>query len=172
MSRRLWLSLRRLLEVHSSGDCGSPRVSGSTSAQIIEQIRIRLAQRPTTSAHPAYPFQVRRLACTQFGQPASDRAARDTGGTITAMIPPCPADVASAAAKRRRPRSSSTGARASKRGRMADSSITPKRYSLATPEGLPPANKIRPDQIHLFADGPLVRYPLHIVSHHDALRGR
>jgi hypothetical protein len=50
-------------------------------AQIIEQIRIRLAQRPTTAAHPAYPFQVRRLACTQFGQPASDRAARDTGST-------------------------------------------------------------------------------------------
>jgi len=92
-------------------------------------------------AHPACPFQVRRLACTQFGQPASDRAARDTGGRITAMIPPCPADVASAAAKRRRPRSSNTGARASKRWRMADSSITPKRYSLATPEGIPPANE-------------------------------
>src|SRR5712664_430991 len=50
-------------------------------AQIIEQIRIRLAQRPTTAAHSAYPFQVRRLARTQFGQPASDRAARDTDGT-------------------------------------------------------------------------------------------
>jgi len=31
MSRKLWLSLRRLLQVHSSGDRGSPRVSGSTS---------------------------------------------------------------------------------------------------------------------------------------------
>src|SRR6266576_1330999 len=50
-------------------------------AQIIEQVRIRLAHRPTTAARPAYPFQVRRFACTQFGQPASDRAARDTGGT-------------------------------------------------------------------------------------------
>src|SRR5712671_766943 len=50
-------------------------------AQIIEQVRIRLAHRPTTAARPAYPFQVRRLARTQFGQPASDRAARDTGGT-------------------------------------------------------------------------------------------
>src|SRR5271169_621966 len=29
-ARRLWLSSRRLLQVHSSGDCGSPRVSGST----------------------------------------------------------------------------------------------------------------------------------------------
>ena len=78
---------------------------------------------------------------------------------ITAMIPPCPADVASAAAaKRRRPRSSSTGARASKRWRMANSSITPQRYSLATSEGIPPANKIRPDPIHLFADWPLARH--------------
>ena len=72
---------------------------------------------------------------------------------ITATIPPCPADVASAAAKRRRPRSSSTGASASKRWRMADLSITPKRYSLATPKGIPPANKTRPNPIHLFADG-------------------
>src|SRR3989304_190987 len=31
MSRRLALSLRRLLHVHNTGDCGSPRVSGSTS---------------------------------------------------------------------------------------------------------------------------------------------
>src|SRR5207302_10890199 len=78
---------------------------------------------------------------------------------MTALTPPCPADVASAAAKRRRPRSSSTGASASKRCRMADSSITPKRYSLATPGGIPLGNKIQPNPIHLFADGSLGHYP-------------
>src|SRR5271165_2338892 len=31
MSRRLWLSLRRLLQVQRSGDIGSPRASGSTN---------------------------------------------------------------------------------------------------------------------------------------------
>ena len=50
-------------------------------AQIINQARIRLAQRLTTAARPAYPFHVRPLAGPQFGQPTSDRAARDTRGT-------------------------------------------------------------------------------------------
>src|ERR1700722_6756665 len=156
MSRRLWLSLRRLLEVHSSGDCGSPRVSGSTSA------RRSSSKFASVSLRGLRPPPPRRTRSKSGVSPARNSASPRPivlraipVARITAMIPPCPADVASAAAKRRRPRSSSTGARASKRWRMADSSITPKRYSLATPEGIPPANKIRSDPIHLFADGPL-----------------
>jgi hypothetical protein len=38
---------------------------------------------------------------------------------------------------------------------MADSSITPKRYSFQTLQGILPANKIPPNVIHLFADGSL-----------------
>src|SRR3984957_18345531 len=157
MSRRLWLSLRRLLEVHSSGDCGSPRVSGSTSA------RRSSSKFASVSLRGLRPPPTRRTRSKSGVSPARNSASPRPivlraipVARITAMIPPCPADVASAAAKRRRPRSSSTGARASKRWRMADSSITPKRYSLATPEGIPPANKIRSDPINLFADGPYV----------------
>jgi hypothetical protein len=40
---------------------------------------------------------------------------------------------------------------------MPDSSITPKRYSLAIPKGIPPGNKIRPNAIHLFADRSLAK---------------
>jgi hypothetical protein len=38
---------------------------------------------------------------------------------------------------------------------MADSSITPRRYSLASPQGIPARQQIQPNAIHLFADGPL-----------------
>src|SRR6266704_2094144 len=157
MSRRLWLSLQRLLEVHSSGDCGSPRVSGSTSA------RRSSSKFASVSLTGLRPPPARRTRSKSGVSPARNSASPRPivlraipVARITATIPPCPADVASAAAKRRRPRSSSTGASASKRWRMADSSITPKRYSLAIPEGIPPANKIPPDPIHLFADRPLV----------------
>ena len=39
---------------------------------------------------------------------------------------------------------------------MANSSITPKRYSFHTLQGILPANKIPPNAIHLFADESLV----------------
>ena len=47
-------------------------------AQIIEQARIRLAQRPATAAWPAHAVTSERLACAQFGQSTSDGAARNT----------------------------------------------------------------------------------------------
>jgi hypothetical protein len=50
-------------------------------AQIIEQARIRLAQRLATAARPADPLRSGRVARTQFGQSTSDRAARDARGT-------------------------------------------------------------------------------------------
>jgi len=94
------------------------------SAQIDEQARIGLDQglaaaagRRTRSASSSSP-----LASSASARPIVLRAtpvARDA-----ATIPPRPAVSASAAANRRRPRSSSTGASASKRWRMADSSIT------------------------------------------------
>jgi len=94
LAKALWKST-------ASGDCGSPRVSGlDQRAQIIEQIRVRLAQRPTTAGHPAYPFQVRRLALHAI-RPARVRSccARYRWHASPQLIPPCPADVASAAAK-------------------------------------------------------------------------
>src|SRR5258705_6823593 len=155
MSRRLWLSLRRLLEVHSSGDCGSPRVSGSTSA------RRSSSKFASVSLRGLRPPPTRRTRSKSGVSPARNSASPRPivlraipVARITAMIPPCPADVASAAAKRRRPRSSSTGARASKRWRMADSSITPKRYSLATPEGIPPPTKSDPTRFTCSRTGP------------------
>src|SRR5712664_3468897 len=155
MSRRLWLSLRRLLEVHSSGDCGSPRVSGSTSA------RRSSSKFASVSLRGLRPPPTRRTRSKSGVSPARNSASPRPivlraipVARITAIIPPCPADVASAAAKRRRPRSSSTGERASKRWRMADSSITPKRYSLATPEGIPPPTKSEPTRFTCSRTGP------------------
>ena len=81
MSRRLWLSLRRLLHVHSSGDCGSPRVSGSTSER---RSSSKLASVSLAGLQPPPGRRTRSasglLAHTQFGQSTSDRAARDPGG--------------------------------------------------------------------------------------------
>jgi hypothetical protein len=137
MSRRLWLSLRRLLQVHNSGDCGSPRVSGSTSA------RRSSSKLASVSLRGLRPPPDRRTRSASGVSPARNSASPRPivlrampVARVTALTPPCPADAASAAAKRRRARSSSTGISASKHWRMADSSITPKRYSFATPEGL------------------------------------
>jgi hypothetical protein len=58
----------------------APRLRLDQRAQIIQQARIRLAQRLTTAARPAYPLHVRRLTRAQFGQSMSDRATRDTRG--------------------------------------------------------------------------------------------
>src|SRR3989304_910287 len=60
MSRRLALSLRRLLHVHNNGDCGSPRVAGSTSERrsssrvaSVSLSRFWPPPRPPTPAPPA-----------------------------------------------------------------------------------------------------------------------
>jgi hypothetical protein len=49
-------------------------------AQIIKQTRIRLAQKLTTTARPAYPLHIRRFARAQFRQSTTDRATRDARG--------------------------------------------------------------------------------------------
>src|SRR5258707_309 len=64
-----------------------------------------------------------------------------------------PAATASAAANRRRPCSSNTGASASNRSRIADTSITRIGYSIASLVGIPPRSKNHHPPIHLFADG-------------------
>jgi hypothetical protein len=56
----------------------------------------------------------------------------------TASMPPKPAACASAAANRRRPCSSSTGFKASKRSRIDDSSIMPQRYTRRVTVGILP----------------------------------
>jgi len=68
------------------------------------------------------------------------RSAHNAGGAHGRADPATPRRPAPAAAS------------ASKRWRMANSSITPKRCSLATLEGIPPGNKLRRDPIHLFPD--------------------
>src|ERR1019366_582248 len=157
MSRKLWLSLRRLLQVHKSGDCGSPRVVGSTRER---RSSMRLASIALIGLRPP-PNRRTRSASTApparnslSARPTVLRAspvARDT-----AAIPPCPAVIASAAANRRRPRSSSTGSSASNRWRMVDSSITPPYYRQLPDEGILPPRNFRVEEIQLFADDALV----------------
>jgi hypothetical protein len=48
--------------------------------QIIEQARIRLAQRLASAAWPAHAVHIRYLPSAQFAQPATDRAARQACG--------------------------------------------------------------------------------------------
>src|ERR1019366_2500857 len=156
MSRKLWLSLRRLLQVHKSGDCGSPRVVGSTRER---RSSMRLASIALIGLRPP-PNRRTRSASTApparnslSARPTVLRAspvARDT-----AAIPPCPAVIASAAANRRRPRSSSTGSSASNRWRMVDSSITPPYYRQLPDEGILPPRNFRVEEIQLFADDAL-----------------
>ena len=59
----------------------APRLRLDQRAQIIEQARIRLAQRLATTARPAYPLHIGRFTRAQFGQSTSDRATRDARGT-------------------------------------------------------------------------------------------
>ena len=142
MSRRPWLSLRRLLQVHSSGDCGSPRVAGSTSAR-----RSSSSSRPSRSkacdprrADASALHQDRTRA--QFGQSTSDRAARDARGTHHRNNP--------AVSRRARLRSHETPPsalveyRSERLEALANgrSSITPGRYSVRILKGIPPAYKI------------------------------
>jgi hypothetical protein len=122
-------------------------------AKIVEQARIGLTQRLTTTARPAHAVTSRDLSRAQFGQAAPNCAARDPRDARYRAHPPRPAATASAAANRRRPCSSSTGASASNRSRIADTSITRIGYRIASPVGIPPRSKNHHPSIHLFADG-------------------
>jgi hypothetical protein len=120
--------LAQALAVHSSGDCGSPRVSGSTSARRSSSqgglASVSLSGlRPPPGRRTRSGSGVSSARNSASPRPIVLRAM--PVARVTALTPPCPADLASAAANRRRPRSSSTGASASKRWRIADSSITP-----------------------------------------------
>src|ERR1700676_1151355 len=95
MSRRLWLSLRRLLQVHSSGDCGSPRVSGSTS------VRRSSSKLASVSLRGLRPPPGRRTRSASGVSSARNSASQRTivlratpRTRMTALTPPCPADVA------------------------------------------------------------------------------
>jgi len=68
----------------------APRLGFDQRAQIIEQARIRLAQRLAANAGPAYPLRIRRLTRAQFGQSTSDRAARDARGARDRADPTMP----------------------------------------------------------------------------------
>jgi hypothetical protein len=58
----------------------APRLRFDQRPQVVEQARIRLAQRLAAAAWPAYPLRIRHLARAQLGQSTSDRAARDARG--------------------------------------------------------------------------------------------
>jgi hypothetical protein len=77
--------------------------------------------------------------CMSGGGPRR-RAIENVSGLVCGVS----AVVASAAANQRRPRSSSTGASASKRWRMADSSITPIHYRIDSKNGIAPRKKYAP----------------------------
>jgi hypothetical protein len=101
-------------------------------AKIIEQTRIRLAQRLATATGPADP------PARNSAGPCPIVLRAMAVARITALTPPGPAVFASTAANRR----------------MADSSITPKRYSLVTREGIPPSRKIRSVRFTCSRTGP------------------
>jgi hypothetical protein len=64
--RRLWIAARLRLDQR---------------AQIIEQARIRLAQRLATTPRSAHPLRIDRLAGTQFVERPTNGAARQARGT-------------------------------------------------------------------------------------------
>ena len=132
--------LRKLLAVHSKGLSGSPRVAGSTKA------RKSSSKLGSVSVSGLRPAPGRRTRPTGGPSVAPQSSAKPRPIVLraipviwaTAWMPPKPAARASAAANRRRPRSSSTGFNASNRSRIANSSIITKRYSRSSHTGNPP----------------------------------
>src|SRR4051795_1479516 len=145
-------SRRRLLQVQRSGDIGSPRSLGATSAS---RSSSRAASVATSGLRPP-PGRRTRSASSRAAVASSFKprpivltampVARDT-----AAIPPYPAVRASVAANSRRRRSSRWGNSKVKRARMPVGSIIPTRYGIA------PRPRIQPSApIHLFPDSHLV----------------
>src|SRR6516162_3830840 len=139
---RLWLTwwpcsrsaaarCRMLLQVHRNGDWGSPRLVGSTSAsrsgRNVGSLRIAGLR----------PAPGRRIRGEGSSSPNSVKPRPIVLGAMpvalaTAVMPPYPAANASAAATRRRPRSSRNGATMENRSRMGSISITTTRYGMQT----------------------------------------
>src|SRR3954470_10866784 len=149
-------SRRRLLQVQRSGDIGSPRSLGATSAS---RSSSRAASVATSGFRPP-PGQRTRSASSRAAVASSFKprpivltampVARDT-----AAIPPYPAVRASVAANSRRLRSSRWGNSKVKRARMPVGSIIPTRY------GITPLPRIQPSApIHLFSDNHLHGHPV------------
>ncbi len=104
-------------------DSGSPRVVGSTSASRSAS-SVGSLQNRWFAPRPRPPNPRRRLILRQVLQTPPDRARRLPVAIATAAMPPYPAANASAAATRRRPRSSRKGATVKNRYRMGSTSIT------------------------------------------------
>src|SRR6516164_8174637 len=159
MSRRLWLSLRTLLHVHCSGDCGSPRLSGSTSARksssrLVSVTLSGLRPPPGRRTQPASGVSSRRSSASP--RPIVLRAR--PVARITALTPPRPAAIASAAPKRRRPLSSNTGESLiphPNRRFITHANLISCRES----PGNPATQKNHHQLIHLFPDGSLGHIP-------------
>src|SRR4051812_24374966 len=144
-------SRRRLLQVQRSGDIGSPRSLGATSAS---RSSSRAASVATRGLRP--PPGRRTRSASSWAAVASSFKPRPIVLTAmpvardTAAIPPYPAIRASVAANSRRLRSSRWGNSKVKRARMPVGSIIPTRY------GITPLPRIQPSApIHLFPDNHL-----------------
>ena len=131
-----WLRLRRLLQVHKSGDYGSPRVVDSTSecrSSMLACVWL-IGLRPPPSCARAARQRLR-------GRATRSELVRSCCARVPwRAIKECPAVSASAAPNRRLPRSLSTGPSASNRWRMADSSIIQPCYSSQIHKESQPAN--------------------------------
>src|SRR4051812_35003431 len=149
-------SRRRLLQVQRSGDIGSPRSLGATSAS---RSSSRAASVATRGLRP--PPGRRTRSASSWATVASSFKPRPIVLTAmpvardTAAIPPYPAVRASVAANSRRLRSSRWGNSKVKRARMPVGSIIPTRY------GITPLPRIQPSApIHLFPDNHLESGPI------------
>src|SRR5438067_8204215 len=120
---------RPLRQVHRNGDPGSPRVVGSTSAA---RSASRVGSLQIAGLRPAPGRRTRSdgSSCANSFRPRPIVLGAMPVAIATAAMPPYPAANASAAATRRRPRSSRNGATVKNRSRMGSTSITTTIYGM------------------------------------------
>src|SRR5437773_4860735 len=116
-------------QVHRNGDSGSPRVVGSTSAS---RSASRLGSLQIAGLRPAPGRRIRSdgSSCANSFRPRPIVLGAMPVAIATAAMPPYPAANASAAATRRRARSSRNGATVKNRSRMGSTSITTTIYGM------------------------------------------
>jgi len=152
-------ALSWLLEAHRNGRIGSPIVAGSSNRS---RSSSNVGSWAVTGGRPA-PLR-RILPLSEAGSRGSFRprpiVLRATlVARAAAAMPPRPAVTASAAACKRRPRSSRDRRTASCRLRMGASSIIPKRYQTA-PASRNPHKPLKPSRFAYFWGSPYFRFPL------------
>ncbi len=136
MARSAAASFAWLFETHSSGRIGSPIVAGSSTR------RRSSSNAGSATVSAGRPLPGRRT--TPDSAPGSSRSFRPRPIVLratpvaraAALIPPCPAARASAAANNRRPRSSKLRRTATYRPPIADASTIARAYAVANHNGI------------------------------------